>query len=258
MSDTRIEDRKWGYFPDVPALEDKVYSAVLKAEDRPTSVNLVSEFKNEVEDQGQLGSCVANSCVSALEYLIAKKNKNNQNYKYPELSRLFAYYYARKVRGLERVDSGAVIRDCVDQLRAVGVCEEAVWPYAYSAVNTPPDAFQVSDAARTKVGSAYRVDTLDDKLDCLAQGYPFVFGFMVYNGSMNEAGRTGVMPAPSGSRAGGHAVLAVGYDIPRRMFLIRNSWGKRWGDKGYFWMPFDYLSNPNLSSDYWTIRTFGE
>lgn len=258
MSDTRFEDRKWGYFPDVPALEDRVYSAVLTADQRPDSVNLIPEFKNEVEDQGQLGSCVGNSCVSALEYLLARKHKADPNYKYPELSRLFAYYHARKIRGLERVDAGAVIRDCVDQLRALGVCEESVWPYIPNTVNLVPDSFAVADAARNKVGSAFRVESLDDKLDCLAQGFPFVFGFTVYSTSMNQAGKTALMPPPAGARSGGHAVLAVGYDLPKQLFLIRNSWGRNWGDKGYFWMPFEYLTNANLSSDYWTIRTYGE
>lgn len=254
--ETRFEERKWGYFPDVPSHQDYLYSAT--PDPRPLVVDLSPQFKNEVEDQKTLGSCVANSCVSALEYLIAKKNANNPNYKYPELSRLFAYYYARKASGLETVDRGSFIRDCVDQLRKVGVCEESVWPYFLSSVNTPPDEFAIDDAKANKVGNAYRVESLDDKLDCLAQGYPFAFGFMVFEDSINQAGRTGTISLPSGSRGGGHAVLAVGYDMNKQMFLIRNSWGKNWGINGYFWMPFEYLRNPSLSSDYWTIRTFGD
>ena len=39
-----------------------------------------------------------------------------------------------------------------------------------------------------------------------------------------------------------------------RRFLVRNSWGARWGQKGYFTMPYGYLADDNLADDMWTIR----
>ena len=53
---------------------------------------------------------------------------------------------------------------------------------------------------------------------------------------------------------GGHAVMAVGYDDSKQQFIIRNSWGTGWGKKGYFRMPYAYLTDPNLADDFWTIR----
>jgi C1A family cysteine protease len=53
---------------------------------------------------------------------------------------------------------------------------------------------------------------------------------------------------------GGHAVLAVGYDDFYQRFMVQNSWGTSWGIKGYFTMPYAYLLDPNLSSDFWTVR----
>jgi C1A family cysteine protease len=53
---------------------------------------------------------------------------------------------------------------------------------------------------------------------------------------------------------GGHAVLLVGYDKTKKVFIVRNSWGDTWGDKGYFYMPFDVVK-PNMSSDYWVIKS---
>ena len=62
------------------------------------------------------------------------------------------------------------------------------------------------------------------------------------------------MPAASEQVLGGHAVVAVGYDDSQQRFIIRNSWGTGWGQQGYFTMPYAYLTERNLSSDFWTIR----
>jgi C1A family cysteine protease len=90
---------------------------------------------------------------------------------------------------------------------------------------------------------------------CLAGGYPFVFGFTVYSSFMN-IGSTGIMPMPQpdDSVEGGHAVMCVGYDDILKHYTVRNSWGNGWGDKGYFYMPYDYMHNPDLVDDIWTIR----
>jgi C1A family cysteine protease len=49
-------------------------------------------------------------------------------------------------------------------------------------------------------------------------------------------------------------VCAVGYDDKSKRIIVRNSWGTDWGMKGYFTMPYDYVSNRNLSDDFWTVR----
>ena len=91
---------------------------------------------------------------------------------------------------------------------------------------------------------------------CLAHGYPFVFGFPVYESfESQEVAKTGVVPMPGSSEQmlGGHAVLAVGYDDATQRFLVRNSWGDGWGMGGYFTMPYAYLMDRGLSSDFWAI-----
>jgi C1A family cysteine protease len=92
---------------------------------------------------------------------------------------------------------------------------------------------------------------------CLAEGYPFVFGFTVYTAFMSsDVAKSGVlnMPQPGETVEGGHAVVGVGYDDAQKRFLVRNSWGSGWGMKGYYTMPYDYLSDRNLSDDFWTVR----
>ena len=92
---------------------------------------------------------------------------------------------------------------------------------------------------------------------CLAQGYPFVLGFSVYESFESpQVVRTGIaqMPAAGEQLLGGHAVLAVGYDDSAQRFVVRNSWGAGWGMKGYFTLPYAYLLDGNLSDDFWTVR----
>jgi C1A family cysteine protease len=96
---------------------------------------------------------------------------------------------------------------------------------------------------------------------CLADGYPFVFGFTVYDSfESSKVARTGIVPMPHSREkvAGGHCVVAVGYEDAKRVFIIRNSWGKEWGMKGYCTMPYEYLLNAQLASDFWTIRTVAQ
>jgi C1A family cysteine protease len=95
---------------------------------------------------------------------------------------------------------------------------------------------------------------------CLASGYPFVFGFTVYEsfeGAVVRQTGHAPMPAPRERAIGGHAVMAVGYDDARQWFLVRNSWGPRWGMAGYFTLPYSYLIQAVLSKDFWTIRIVG-
>ena len=98
---------------------------------------------------------------------------------------------------------------------------------------------------------------LNQMKGCIASGYPFVFGFSVYSGfekeSVAETGELN-MPSPKETLLGGHAVVAVGYDDSTQRFIVRNSWGKSWGIKGYFTMPYTYLADSNLADDLWTIR----
>ena len=209
-----------------------------------------------VYNQGQLGSCTANAIGAAIEFELKKQNPA---YDFMP-SRLFIYYNERVIENDVPMDNGAQIRDGVKSVNQQGVCAETLWSYDDGLVKfkKKPLVKCYKEALKHKVLNYQRVDrSLDQMKGCLAEGFPFVFGFTVYESFESDAvAKTGVvnLPAQSESKVGGHAVLCVGYDDASKRFIVRNSWDTNWGQQGYFTMPYDYLTNQNLSDDFWTIR----
>jgi len=206
-----------------------------------------------VYDQGQLGSCTANSIAGALEF---DQMKQKQQPFAP--SRLFIYYNERAIEGTVSSDSGAQIRDGVKSVNQQGAPPETDWPYDISKfADKPPQ--QAYDDGKQHEAILYQrlTQTLPQLKGCLAAGYPFVFGFVVYQSFESPAvAQTGEaqMPTAGEQQVGGHAVLAVGYDEGQQRFIVRNSWGSGWGMAGHFTLPYPYLLQGTLSSDFWTIR----
>ena len=244
---------RFGWIPDLPDHRDHIFSAptpVLTT--LPPSVDLRPLCPKTVYDQGQLGSCTANAIAAAFEFDLTKQEL-------PDFmpSRLFIYYNERRMEGTIDSDSGAMIRDGIKSVAKQGVCTEDTWPYELDKFTDEPAA-ECYAAARANLALAYQrvPQTLNQMRGCLAHGFPFVFGFSVYESFESpEVRTTGVVPLPGAAEAllGGHAVLAVGYDDESARFLVRNSWGPDWGLGGYFTIPYSYLTDRGLASDFWTI-----
>jgi C1A family cysteine protease len=245
--------RSYGWVPDVPDQRDYLLSAVLRVPAKiPASVDL-SKTCSKVEDQGALGSCTANALAGALEFL----EKKDRIKPFEDFSRLFIYYNERAIENTIRSDSGAMLRDGIKTLANLGVCAEDSWPYDIAQFTKKPGPVCYKEALNHQITSYRRVITVNEMRACLAEGYPFVFGFSVYESFESQAvAKSGIvsMPKPGERCLGGHAVMAVGYNNAEKRFLIRNSWGTGWGKKGYFTMPYEYLGSRNLSDDFWTIR----
>lgn len=255
--------------PDLPDHRDFKYSlhhATEATAKLPASVNLKAHCP-PVVDQGQIGSCTGNAIAGMMGYMQLREIR----YKLdpsgaPEMfdtktfmpfSRLFIYYNEREMEGTTNEDAGAMIRDGIKSISSTGVCSEKTWSYTPSHLYKMPPVAAYKEASQHVVKTYSRINGLTEMKACLAAGYPFVFGFTVYDNFMTEEmARTGklTMPGPNDSVQGGHAVMAVGYDDAHKRFTIRNSWGTSWGLNGYFHMPYEYISNDDLASDFWTIR----
>lgn len=217
----------------------------------PDRVDL-RQWCSDIEDQGNLGSCTGQAIAGAIEYLNKRSGSST------DVSRLFIYYYERAMIGTINVDSGAYIRDGIKVVFKNGSPLERFWPYNISKFRTKPSNAAVTDGRKRTVTLYERVPNFFGCINALAAGYPVVMGYLVYSSFMSRGvSRTGLMPYPdvrSENFLGGHAVLLVGYDNRTQRFIARNSWGRNWGDRGYFYMPYNVVSNTSMSGDFWIIK----
>jgi C1A family cysteine protease len=243
---------KYGWIPDLPDQRDFSYAKL--AENVSTLEGRVDLRPNctPVENQGDLGCCTACALVGNLEFLKFQSLK-----KIIDFSKLFLYYNERAITHQQTSDSGASLRDGIKTLKKQGDCLETDWPYVIPQFTVEPPKQCYTDAEKFLITKYFSLHTLNEMKQTLSSGYPFVFGFAVYESFESVATTTtGIvtMPEPKERMVGGHAVCAVGYNDEKKWFIVRNSWGDKWGDHGYFYMPYAYLSNSSLSSSFWTIR----
>lgn len=222
----------------------------------PAKVDLRS-FMTPVEQQGETNSCAANATAGAYEYLV-KRHLGEEAY---DVSRLFIYYNARAVDDPDNIeDEGSVLQSVIESLQNHGACSEETWPFDPEVVNEEPSEEAYEEAKQFLIEGTELVPTdLNAWKTALAEGNPIIFGVKLF-GSFDKHKRPGLVPAPSASEAGreshgGHAMLCVGYSDPDQVFIVRNSWGPEWGDKGYCYIPYKYLMNQEHNfGDSWIIK----
>lgn len=244
--------RNFGWKRDLPDHRDIKFKIVAPHE-LPPSVDL-RNLCPDIYDQGELGSCTANALGGAFQFEQIKQKRSDF---IP--SRLFVYYNEREMEGTINEDAGAQIRNGIKTMVDKGVCPESMWPYNIGKFKKKPDAGCYTVALENQITEYLRITphTLYEVKHCLSDGYPVAFGFTIYESFMSDTvARTGIasMPGPNEQPMGGHAVLAVGYDDSKNALLVRNSWGPNWGIDGYFWLPYGFVTDANMSADYWTIR----
>jgi C1A family cysteine protease len=244
--------QRYGWRPDTPDMRDHLL-AVAPAKKLPASVSLRSQMP-PVYDQGELGSCTANSIGAILE--LNERKQGEKDAATP--SRLFIYYNERVMEGTVSDDSGAEIRDGIKSVAQLGAPPETSWPYDVTKFATKPPAKVYSEAKKHQALRYARVvqDTIPIQ-SVLAGGEAISFGFTVYTSFQTDVGSDGIVPTPQPDEKvlGGHAVVAVGYKSinGQLYFECRNSWGADWADEGYFWMPASYVTSSSLASDFWVI-----
>jgi C1A family cysteine protease len=279
MSETIVK-QGLGWLPDYPdfrdySVEEKSIKKMLTptgvvkaaAPALPVTTDLRPWF-SPVEDQLSIGSCTANAGVGMVEYFERKAFG-----KHIDASRLFLYKVTRNMLHWTG-DTGAFLRTTMGAMVLFGVPPEEYWPYVIADYEKEPTPFCYAYAQSYQTISYYRLDPpgvtkpalLSQIKTNLGAGLPSMFGFTVYN-SISQAKTTGKIPYPTKGEkiAGGHAVVAVGYDDNMKIknlnsgatetkgaLLIRNSWGTGWGASGYGWLPYDYILK-GLAVDWWSL-----
>lgn len=244
----------YGYIPDHRDHRDHLYAAPIEhLAALPSSVDLRPGCP-PVYDQGELGSCTANAIAGAIEF-----DRKKQNLPDFVPSRLFIYWNERAMEGTVNSDAGAMIRDGIKSVNKQGACPENEWPYNIGQFTVKPPAQCYKDALLDEAVSYARMArSLNQMKGCLASGVLFVFGISVFESFESaQVAQSGIVPMPSSSEQllGGHAICCVGYDDSQQSWICRNSWSDQWGDKGYFYLPYAYLMDRGLSSDFWVIKT---
>lgn len=247
---------KFGWIRDLPDMRDKLFMLPALAE-LPPKFAMAPPF---VYDQGDLGSCTANAVLACYQM-----TNLEQRPQVSTPSRLALYYWTRSDQGTVSYDSGASLRGTIKAAAGHGVCRDESWPYDTSKYKMKPSIRARAEEAQHKLaGRAYaRVpQELNALKATLAANNPVAFGFTVYESFMShQVATTGVAPMPAwGERVlGGHAVTLIGYDDAQPWgdgkagaFLVKNSWGERWGLRGNVWMPYPFVCGDD-SSDFWTI-----
>jgi C1A family cysteine protease len=250
--------RRYGWRPSLPDQRDLYLRFSPHQYDKLTQIDHVdlSDGMPPCYDQGDLGSCVAHAVAGGLQFDEIKQKKVDQT----TPSRLFIYWNARYLDPYASTDedSGSTITMGLKAVRVYGFANETLWPYDVPKFRIEAPKNVYTSAVQGRISNYARVNqTTQDIQLTLANGNAVLFGFSIYQSFQSQAvADSGIVPMPRHHERllGGHAVVAVGYDNATQRFKVRNSWGPDWGQGGYFTIPYAYLLNQNLSSDFWVIN----
>lgn len=251
---------RYGWKPDTPDWRDAVMGVEPMTSRLPDSVDLsTTPHTPDPYSQLELGACTAHGIKYVVEF-----DNHLETGAFLDPSRLWIYYWERYIEGTIDQDSGAQIRDGIKVMAKVGAPPESEWPYDINTFATlPANAEQMAADAKKDQAIIYKrlPQTQWSIQHCLATlGRPFVFGFTVYESFESATvAKTGIadLPVQGESVLGGHCVAAVGYKMINGQLYVkcRNSWGKDWGEGGYFYLPMRYLITASLAQDFWVVQS---
>jgi len=209
-------------------------------------------FFPEIVDQGNIESCVP-TCISTVYYYLTMKQSNHLNFR---ISRLYLYYQFRRLYDDVKLDEGSTIRDCINILYKDGVVPEFLYPYVESKIFNNPSEFLEKysrfckclgfENISRKVIKQYLL--LDNPVLCGIKLFDSVYSDEVKNsGIINYSEEYDKI-------LGGHCIILVGFDDSKKYYKFINSWGSTWGDKGFGYLPYDYIKNIRLSNEFYIIK----
>lgn len=207
------------------------------------NVSLKDYFTN-VKDQGQIGACTVFAISSIYEYIL-KRYSNEE----ADLSEAFVYYNVRHIDGRELEDTGSSFQDVIESIGEQGICTEILHPYSSSLSDIPSDEAYL-DAENRRITKALNVNIEEkDIKSAIQEGYPVAISLKIFD---SFQATSGFVKRPTDSEIesadfGYHAMVIVGYSDDTKFFLVRNSWGENFGDKGYCYIPYSYICDPELN-----------
>jgi C1A family cysteine protease len=236
-----------GYRPDTPDSRDHKFQSLGIKATLPIQFDL-SNLVEEVLNQSSLGSCVINAIAQGRRIAILHHTGN-----YTQVfSRLFGYWHARNQHGEANKDNGTYIRIAIKVLNKLGHPPEKVWPYSTEKFKEKPPpvvAMTAIDNRKTRYHRIEGSDRLFDVKQAIYNHRPVVFGTDVGKSLISYQG--GILDIPT-DYLGGHAMLILGWDDSLKSFLVLNSWGEAWGEKGYCWLTYKYIQWTK-TRDLWSI-----
>ncbi len=250
---TRRQIKKYGWVADIPDSRD-IWVSIPELNGVKTKVDLRSSgFLPEIRNQGDLGACATHSVIDAYLYDL-HKNGTKLTFN-PSVS--FLYYNQRYINGTEKFDSGSNIRDTIKVINKLGLCPEELYPYDTIFFTDRPNLEAYTESKKNIRPMLYKrvKPVIDDILKVLCYDMPIIFGFSVCESFEHpEVSKTGLVTMPKiGERIiGSHSALIVGYDSEKKLLIVKNSHGTRFGALGYFWLPFSYI-NSRYCADLWIV-----
>tara|TARA_B110000208_G_C11799546_1_gene441260 strand:- start:2051 stop:2863 length:813 start_codon:yes stop_codon:yes gene_type:complete len=253
LEEASIDTKMYGWIPDHPNYNDNTYDAPIK--------NLLINRKIDLRlncpgicNRKNIGSSVAHAICYVYEYNIIKHDMNNIFIP----SKLFLYFNQRLLKHTQEFDCGSSIRDGLSILDKIGICSEVVYPYDISLIYDKPSDEIYEEASHNKGIEYYKIKPIITNIKTLLQdSIPIIFGFGIYSSFENQVSDNGFtikIPQENEKFIGGSCGVCVGFNDEKQAFIIMNSKGVEWGDKGYFYMPYLYLTNNNLCSNFWIIK----
>lgn len=254
--------RRYGWKPSKPDIRDEKYKYSPRVVPLPDKANLEEKFMPSIGDQGDQGSCTGWSTARACDFLRAKGSQDGR----VTLSPRFAYWVARQIEGTTREDAGAEIRNVVKGVHKYGIASLCTCPYRASNYRSPPTPIAWMEALFDIVHEYNKITETGARRvmfikSAIVSQFPVVFGFSVHqNFEDKNVDKTGLVPMPEGELLSGHAVWIDRYDNDKLVlgkkgaFRIFNSWGTSWGDKGYCWMPYEFVGHKDICDDFWVLK----
>ena len=242
----------------------KHFSLKVSTKPLPVKVDLRALVK-DVYDQGDIGSCVCNSVAMSYRMTLSVYNNKSTfhyyawNYKDMKPSRLYLYAYARVIEGMSiGQDCGSSVLSGYRALVENGVPEEKYWPYDTSFYKKMPPLIANQNAQEIQTPGYHKIkNTIQDLKHALANKEPVSFGAVLfksfYNKNVINHGNVSKPEKNMSEVIGGHCLLIVGYDDSKEAFIVKNSWGEDWGDKGHCYMPYSYITDTDLCADFWSF-----